>query len=596
MDIFDFLTMVGGLALFLYGMRVLGDGLKKASGGKMEHILEKLTSNKLMAVLLGAGVTAVIQSSSATTVMVVGFVNSGIMKLTQAVGVILGANVGTTVTAWILSLTEVNGTSFFLQLLKPTSFSPVLAIVGVILISMGKKNRQKDIGTIMVGFAVLMSGMNTMSSAVTPLASEPGFIKFLLAFSNPVLGMLVGLVLTAVIQSSSASIGILQALSVTGAVSYSTAIPIILGANIGACATSLISSVGANRNGRRAALIHLYFNLIKTITFMLVFYTINAVVDFVFMGQPASALGIAVIHTAFNVVSVILIFPVSAVLEKLVILTIPISEEEQKEDRQDKNELQLLDARFLGTPSFALEVCKSVAATMVDISREALFIAIDMLDHYDEESAKKVIELENIVDHYDDEIGSYLVKLSSRHLTERDSQQLSVLLHSIGDFERISDHAINIMESAREMSEKSLSFSRKAQEELSIYTGAIRDIVNTSVKVFQEEDLSLAAMIEPMEEVIDYLSVEVKKRHMKRLRKGKCTIEMGFVLSDITTNYERVSDHCSNIALSLLQLNEENFETHEYQEAIVERNSKVFEANVRQMKERYQLPTKERDR
>ncbi len=596
MDIFDFLTMVGGLALFLYGMRVLGDGLKKASGGKMEHILEKLTSNKLMAVLLGAGVTAVIQSSSATTVMVVGFVNSGIMKLTQAVGVILGANVGTTVTAWILSLTEVNGTSFFLQLLKPTSFSPVLAIVGVILISMGKKNRQKDIGTIMVGFAVLMSGMNTMSSAVTPLASEPGFIKFLLAFSNPVLGMLVGLVLTAVIQSSSASIGILQALSVTGAVSYSTAIPIILGANIGACATSLISSVGANRNGRRAALIHLYFNLIKTITFMLVFYTINAVVDFVFMGQPASALGIAVIHTAFNVVSVILIFPVSAVLEKLVILTIPISEEEQKEDRQDKNELQLLDARFLGTPSFALEVCKSVAATMVDISREALFIAIDMLDHYDEESAKKVIELENIVDHYDDEIGSYLVKLSSRHLTERDSQQLSVLLHSIGDFERISDHAINIMESAREMSEKSLSFSRKAQEELSIYTGAIRDIVNTSVKVFQEEDLSLAAMIEPMEEVIDYLSVEVKKRHMKRLRKGKCTIEMGFVLSDITTNYERVSDHCSNIALSLLQLNEENFETHEYQEAIVEKNSKVFEANVRQMKERYQLPTKERDR
>ncbi len=595
MDIFDFLTMVGGLALFLYGMRVLGDGLKKASGGKMEHILEKLTSNKLMAVLLGAGVTAVIQSSSATTVMVVGFVNSGIMKLTQAVGVILGANVGTTVTAWILSLTEVNGTSFFLQLLKPTSFSPVLAIVGVILISMGKKNRQKDIGTIMVGFAVLMSGMNTMSSAVTPLASEPGFIK-LLAFSNPVLGMLVGLVLTAVIQSSSASIGILQALSVTGAVSYSTAIPIILGANIGACATSLISSVGANRNGRRAALIHLYFNLIKTITFMLVFYTINAVVDFAFMGQPASALGIAVIHTAFNVVSVILIFPVSAVLEKLVILTIPISEEEQKEDRQDKNELQLLDARFLGTPSFALEVCKSVAATMVDISREALFIAIDMLDHYDEESAKKVIELENIVDHYDDEIGSYLVKLSSRHLTERDSQQLSVLLHSIGDFERISDHAINIMESAREMSEKSLFFSRKAQEELSIYTGAIRDIVNTSVKVFQEEDLSLAAMIEPMEEVIDYLSVEVKKRHMKRLRKGKCTIEMGFVLSDITTNYERVSDHCSNIALSLLQLNEENFETHEYQEAIVEKNSKVFEANVRQMKERYQLPTKERDR
>lgn len=590
MDIFDFLTMVGGLALFLYGMRVLGDGLKKASGGKMEHILEKLTSNKLMAVLLGAGVTAVIQSSSATTVMVVGFVNSGIMKLAQATGVILGANVGTTVTAWILSLTEVGGTSFLLRFLKPTSFSPILAIVGVILISTGKKNRQKDIGTIMVGFAVLMTGMNTMSSAVTPLASEPGFIRFLLAFSNPVLGMLVGIALTAFIQSSSASIGILQALSVTGAVSYSTAIPIILGANVGSCATALISSVGAGRNGRRAALIHLYFNIIKTVTFMVVFYAVDAVMEFAFMGRPASALGIAVIHTAFNVASVVLIFPFSSVLEKLVTFTIPISEEEEKARECDKKEIQLLDARFLSTPSFALEVCKNVAAEMVDISREALFLAIQMLDKYDEDSANKVIELENIVDHYDDEIGSYLVKLSSRHLTERDSQQLSVLLHSIGDFERISDHAINIMESAKEMNEKQLSFSRKAQEELSIYTGAIRDIVNTAVKVFREEDLKLAEMIEPMEEVIDFLSIEVKKRHMKRLRKGKCTIEMGFVLSDITTNYERVSDHCSNIALSLLQMNEENFETHEYQENIVGRNGSVFAAEVKQLKERYQLP------
>lgn len=590
MDIFDFLTMVGGLALFLYGMRVLGDGLKKASGGKMEHILEKLTSNKLMAVLLGAGVTAVIQSSSATTVMVVGFVNSGIMKLAQATGVILGANVGTTVTAWILSLTEVDGTSFLLQFLKPTSFSPILAIVGVILISMGKKNRQKDIGTIMVGFAVLMTGMNTMSSAVTPLASEPGFIRFLLAFSNPVLGMLVGIALTAFIQSSSASIGILQALSVTGAVSYSTAIPIILGANVGACATALISSVGAGRNGRRAALIHLYFNIIKTVTFMVVFYAVDAVMEFAFMGRPASALGIAVIHTAFNVAAVVLIFPFSSVLEKLVTFTIPISEEEEKARERDKKEIPLLDARFLGTPSFALEVCKNVAAEMVDISREALFLAIQMLDKYDEDSANKVIELENIVDHYDDEIGSYLVKLSSRHLTEKDSQQLSVLLHSIGDFERISDHAINIMESAKEMNEKQLSFSKKAQEELSIYTGAIKDIVNTAVKVFQEEDLKLAEMIEPMEEVIDFLSIEVKKRHMKRLRKGKCTIEMGFVLSDITTNYERVSDHCSNIALSLLQMNEENFETHEYQETIVGRNSSLFAAEVKRLKERYQLP------
>ena len=552
MDIFSLLSMIGGLALFLYGMEVLGDGLKKASGGKLEHILEKLTSNKLMAVLLGAGVTAVIQSSSATTVMVVGFVNSGIMKLSQAVGVILGANVGTTVTAWILSLTDVSGSGFFLQLLKPTSFSPILAIIGVCLISMGKKERQKNIGTILIGFAVLMFGMDTMSTAVEPLAEQPEFSHILLMFSNPVLGMLVGLILTAVIQSSSASIGILQALCATGVVSYATAIPIIMGQNVGTCVTALISSAGASKNAKRAALIHLYYNIIKTVAFMAVFYALNAFIHFAFLEEAASALGIAVIHTAFNVAAVIIIFPVSWILEKLAYLTIPETEEErEKEAEKSRKEIQLLDTRFLSTPGFALEQCKNVAVDMADYSREALFLAIQMLDKFDKASADRVVELENIVDHYEDEIGAYLVKLSSRHLTEKDSQHLSVLLHSIGDFERISDHAINIMEAAKEMHAKELDFSRKAREELGIYTGAIKDIINTSVLVFQEEDLKLAAMIEPMEEVIDYLSVEVKKRHMKRLRKGKCTIEMGFILSDIVTNYERVSDHCSNIALSL---------------------------------------------
>ena len=591
MDIFSLLSMIGGLALFLYGMEVLGDGLKKASGGKLEHILEKLTSNKLMAVLLGAGVTAVIQSSSATTVMVVGFVNSGIMKLSQAVGVILGANVGTTVTAWILSLTDVSGSGFFLQLLKPTSFSPILAIIGVCLISMGKKERQKNIGTILIGFAVLMFGMDTMSTAVEPLAEQPEFSHILLMFSNPVLGMLVGLILTAVIQSSSASIGILQALCATGVVSYATAIPIIMGQNVGTCVTALISSAGASKNAKRAALIHLYYNIIKTVAFMVIFYALNAFIHFAFLEEAASALGVAVIHTAFNVAAVIIIFPVSWILEKLAYLTIPETEEErEKEAEKSRKEIQLLDTRFLSTPGFALEQCKNVAVDMADYSREALFLAIQMLDKFDKASADRVVELENIVDHYEDEIGAYLVKLSSRHLTEKDSQHLSVLLHSIGDFERISDHAINIMEAAKEMHAKELDFSRKAREELGIYTGAIKDIINTSVLVFQEEDLKLAAMIEPMEEVIDYLSVEVKKRHMKRLRKGKCTIEMGFILSDIVTNYERVSDHCSNIALSLLQLNEENFEAHEYQEAISSKDNVAFTTEVKHLKERYQLP------
>ncbi len=590
MDIFSILTMIGGLALFLYGMEVLGDGLKKASGGKLEMILEKLTSNKLMAVLLGAGVTAVIQSSSATTVMVVGFVNSGIMKLSQAVGVILGANVGTTITAWLLSLTEVEGTGFILKLLKPTSFSPILAIVGVAMLMTGKKEKHKNIATIMIGFAVLMFGMDTMSNAVKPLADMPEFQNILLMFSNPVLGMLVGLVLTAIIQSSSASIGILQALCISGAVSYSTAIPIIMGQNVGTCVTALLSCAGASKNAKRAALIHLYYNIIKTVTFMVIFYALNAALHFTFLDEAASALGVAVIHTAFNVAAVILIFPFTFVLEKLAFMTIPESPEETKQEEAGKKEIQILDARFLDTPGLALEQCKNAAIDMVGYAKEGLFLAIQLIDKFDEKAAEKVIELEELVDHYEDEIGSYLVKLSSKHLSEKDSQELSVLLHCIGDFERISDHAINIMESAREMFEKELSFSKKAQEELAVFTGAVKDIVNTSILVFQEEDLKLASMVEPMEEAIDYLNSEIKKRHIKRLRKGKCTIEMGFVLSDITTNYERVSDHCSNIALCLLQLNEENFDTHEYQDNLSSKDNIAFVTEVKRLKEHYQLP------
>lgn len=590
MDIFSILTMIGGLALFLYGMNMLGDGLKKASGGKLEIILEKLTSNKLMAILLGAGVTAVIQSSSATTVMVVGFVNSGIMKLSRAVGVILGANVGTTVTAWILSLTDVKGSNVFLQLLKPSSFSPILAIVGIFLLNMGKKEIHKNVGTIMVGFAILMTGMDTMSNSVTPFAQSPEVSKVLLMFSNPVLGMLAGLILTAIIQSSSASVGILQALCASGAVSYATAIPIIMGENVGACMPALISGAGGNKGAKRTALIHLYYNIIKTVVFMAVFYAVDAFIHFEFMGQAASAVGVAVIHSAFNVAAVIAIYPFTTILEKLVYLTIPETEEEEPEVVRDKKEIQLLDSRFLSTPGFALEQCRNVAVDMANYAKDALFMSMQLIDKFDNKMADKVIELEELVDYYEDELGSYLVKLSSKHLTEKDSQELSVLLHCIGDFERISDHAINISESAREMHEKDMAFSKKAQEELAIFTGAIKDIINTSILVFQEEDLKLASMVEPLEETIDYLSQEIKKRHIKRLRKGKCTIEMGFVLSDITTNYERVSDHCSNIALCLLQLNEDNFETHEYQLNLTNKDNAEFMAEVKRLREHYELP------
>ena len=429
-----------------------------------------------------------------------------------------------------------------------------------------------------------------MSNAVKPLADMPEFQNILLMFSNPVLGMLVGLVLTAIIQSSSASIGILQALCISGAVSYSTAIPIIMGQNVGTCVTALLSCAGASKNAKRAALIHLYYNIIKTVTFMVIFYALNAALHFTFLDEAASALGVAVIHTAFNVAAVILIFPFTFILEKLAFMTIPESLEETKQEEAGKKEIQILDARFLDTPGLALEQCKNAAIDMVGYAKEGLFLAIQLIDKFDEKAAEKVIELEELVDHYEDEIGSYLVKLSSKHLSEKDSQELSVLLHCIGDFERISDHAINIMESAREMFEKELSFSKKAQEELAVFTGAVKDIVNTSILVFQEEDLKLASMVEPMEEAIDYLNSEIKKRHIKRLRKGKCTIEMGFVLSDITTNYERVSDHCSNIALCLLQLNEENFDTHEYQDNLSSKDNIAFVTEVKRLKEHYQLP------
>ena len=589
MDIFSILTMIGGLALFLYGMEVLGGGLKKASGGKLEMILEKLTSNKLMAVLLGAGVTAVIQSSSATTVMVVGFVNSGIMKLSQAVGVILGANVGTTITAWLLSLTEVEGTGLILKLLKPTSFSPILAIVGVAMLMTGKKEKHKNIATIMIGFAVLMFGMDTMSNAVKPLADMPEFQNILLMFSNPVLGMLVGLVLTAIIQSSSASIGILQALCISGAVSYSTAIPIIMGQNIGTCVTALLSSIGATKNAKRAAMVHLYFNIIGTVVFMVLFYTVNAVVGFSFLGTATNAAGIAVIHSLFNVFATMLLLPFGKGLEKLACLTIR-DDVQPAEVEEERKELQLLDSRFLEKPAFAMEQSVHVANKMAEESKRTLFTAMDLLWNYTEDGAKKVGELENLVDQYEDELGTYLVKLSRQNLSVHDSHTLSIVLHCIGDFERISDHAINIMEAAQEMHDKKLIFSPKAEEELKVFSRAVQDIVEKAYAVFRDQDEKLAQKVEPLEAVVDELNQEVKKRHIRRLREGKCTIELGFILSDITTSLERVADHCSNIAVCVTQVREDTYDTHGYLNSVKNEDSEIFRGLVLEEEEKYLLP------
>ena len=519
MDFFDLLTMLGGLALFLYGMNLLGDGLSQASGGRLESILEKLTNNPLKAVLVGAGVTAVIQSSSATTVMVVGFVNSGIMKLQQAVGIIMGANIGTTVTSWILTLSGIESDSFFVKLLKPTSFSPVLALIGVAIIMFSKKDKLKNAATILIGFAILMFGMDTMSEAVKPLRDVPEFTGILTRFSNPILGLLAGMILTAVIQSSSASVGILQALCMTGAIGYEAAIPIIMGQNIGTCVTAMISGVGASKNARRAALVHLYFNIIGTILFMAGFYLINAVRPFPFMGIPADQTGIAVVHTTFNIVATVCLLPFSKGLVKLASLTIK-DEEKQEENAGNTSVLQLLDARFLDTPSYAVEQSRNVAITMAGLAEEAMNLSLELIGDYSQEKADRVAQLEAEVDRFEDELGTYLVKLSSKNLPERDSHTLSEILHCIGDFERISDHALNVMRAATEMNRKSIQFSEKAQNELFTLGRAIHDILKLTMLSFSEEDLSLAKQVEPLEEVIDDLNKEIKQRHVKRLRKG----------------------------------------------------------------------------
>ena len=586
MDFFSILTLLGGLAMFLYGMQVMGDGLAKVSGGKLERILENLTSSPIKAVLLGAAVTAVIQSSSATTVMVVGFVNSGIMRLSQAVGVIMGANIGTTATSWILSLAGIESENFFIRLLKPTSFAPILALIGIVLLMFIKNQKKKDIGMIMIGFAVLMFGMESMSGAVKPLADVPEFTNIMTAFSNPLFGVLAGTILTAIIQSSSASVGILQALCMTGAVPYSVALPIIMGQNIGTCVTALLSAIGANKNANRAAMVHLYFNLIGTAIFMTGFYAINAVVGFSFFSDAANPAGIATLHSVFNITATIILLPFSGVLEKLACLTIKDKKEDVAVSAEDK-EFMILESRFLEKPAFALEQSRNAARNMAQDSHKALFTAMKMIDNYSDEQAERVEAMEAKVDRYEDELGTYLVKLSHKDLSEADSHSLSIMLHCIGDFERISDHAINLMESAQELAKKGLHFSDKAKAELKVLKAAVHDIVDTAYEVFDKQDVGLAEKIEPLEEVVDELSKEVKRRHVQRLRTGECTIEMGFILSDITTSLERIADHCSNIGVCVTQVREDLYDTHSHLDTVKDSS---FYHELEEVREKYQLP------
>lgn len=582
--IFQILALLGGLAMFLFGMNTLSASLEKLAGGKLEKWLEKLTSNPVKGVLLGMGVTAVIQSSSATTVMMVGFVNSGIMKLRQAIGVIMGANVGTTVTAWLLSTNSIEGTGF-LEFLKPSSFTPVLALIGIILIMFTKSDKKHNIATILLGFAVLMFGMDQMSDAVSGLKDIPEFRDIMTMFTNPVLGVIAGALLTAIIQSSSASVGILQTVAdSTGTITHAMALPILLGQNIGTCVTALISSIGANKAAKRVAIVHLYFNVIGTVVLLSIFYLINSFVNFSFMNEQLLGTSIPIIHTAFNVLATCIFLPFTKQLEKFACLT--VRNKKGEEDAQ----MPMLDDRLLVTPGIAIEQCRNVCIRMADLTRKTIIDSLKLVDKYDAKKAAEIIENETTIDIYEDKIGSYLLKVTAKDLNEHDSKVASKLLHTIGDLERISDHAVNIVEAAEEMHQKKIRFSDEALKEIDVITDAVEEILNKSVDAFNTSDISLAKQVEPLEDVIDDLRTELKTRHIERLREGKCTIELGFIHSDLLTNLERVSDHCSNIAVCMIQVKENNMDTHEYMTALKRAEVSDFNTSLENYRKKYALP------
>ena len=579
MSIFNVFALLGGLAMFLYGMDVMGKSLEQTAGSKLQVILSKMTSSPLRGLLLGLVVTAVIQSSSATTVMVVGFVNSGLMNLYQAVGVIMGANVGTTVTSWLLSLTGLQGESFLIQMLSPNAWAPLLGFVGIALFMFGKE-RHKGVGQIFLGFSILMTGMNVMSDATAPLADAPWFGDLFLAFTNPVLGVLVGALLTAIIQSSSASVGILQALSLsTGAVSVAAAMPIIMGQNIGTCVTALLSSAGANKNARRTAMIHLYFNIIGTAVFLTGFYALNSVFHFAFYHDQANAFNIAIIHTVFNLTTTAILLPFNRLLVKLAVLTVP--------DDKEPEHTTLLDERLLTTPTVAVNRAMLVGSDMAEVCRTSLLQAMATTRKWDDALADEVRRKEDAVDHYEDALGTYLVQLSGRPLSQTDNRTINTLLHTIGDFERISDHSVNMLDTAAEIRDKNIRFSPEALEDLGVLESAVQDIVNRTVDAFQKHNCYAAGKIEPLEEVVDGLVREVKTRHIARLQAGTCTIEYGFVLDDLLTTYERIADHCSNIAVAMIEVADDKFDTHEYLNWLKSGGSMKFEQRYEKYRGRY---------
>ncbi len=586
MSIFGVLSMLGGLCLFLYGMNVMGSGLERVSGGRLERILEKLTSNPIKAVLLGAGVTAVIQSSSATTVMVVGFVNSSIMKLSQAIGLIMGANIGTTITAWLLSLTGIESSNVFIQMLKPSSFSPILALIGILLYLGGKNSAKKDVGEILLGFATLMFGMEAMSAAVKPLADVPEFTNMLTLFTNPLLGVIAGAVLTGIIQSSSASVGILQALSVTGGFTYGSVIPIIMGQNIGTCVTAILSCLGGNRNAKRTALVHLYFNIIGTIIFLSLYYILNALIHFSFTDAIAGPGGIALIHSIFNIFTTLILLPFTKGLEKLAYMTLPLSKDE-KESKEDR--FQMLSDRYLSSPAFALENVRKLAFDLADLSKRSVHQALNIVFDYTPEKFLELEKLENQADEYDDKLSSYLAKLSGQNVTFQSGREISVLQHSISDFERICDLSINIGQFATKMHDQNHEFTKKGREELELYSQAIEDITDRTVQVFINKDQELALTIEPLEEVIDNLNKILNKQHMKRLRNGKCSVEAGMLLSDISTHMERIADHCSNIAIYERQLADSSIAEHTYLEQMDDVETENFQQEYAAFTQKYRL-------
>ena len=582
MDIFSVITLIGGLAFFLYGMHVMSSGLERMAGGKLEHALKRMTSNPLKSLALGAGITVAVQSSSAVTVMLVGLVNSGLMNIAQTPGVIMGSNIGTTLTAWLLSLVGLETDNVWLKILKPENFSLIFAMVGAVLIMISKKPRRRDIGSILVGFAVLMYGMKFMSSAVSPLADMPEFASLLTAFRNPLLGVLVGALFTGIIQSSAASVGILQALALTGNISYGMAIPIIMGQNIGTCVTALISSIGVKRNAKKVAAIHVSFNLIGTVFFLALFYGLDALVHFSFTDMPIGAFEIAVVHSIFNVATTILLLPFSKQLVKIANLV--VRDKKGKEEPPAKR----LDERLLATPSVAVGESNAMTVDMMKTAHRTLLQALALIEHYNEKTAEEILEQENRLDACEDELGTYLVRLASNKLSAEDSMLVSKMLHTIGDFERLGDHAVNLLGSVRELQEKKLSFSPAGKEDLALLSSALTEILSLTAEAYEKNDAEIAARVEPLEQTIDRLVERIKDKHVTRLQNGECTIQLGFILADLLNNFERVSDHCSNIAVSVIEIKHNTFDTHQYLNR-VKYGSREFTAQYEEYCEKYGL-------